>query len=373
MRLRFEGGRVVAPRPRAERIPPLAARDGRRRRRLGELAFGLNYEIDRFTRNILFDEKIGGTIHVALGSTFRSLGGQNESVLHWDLVCDLRADGEVFADGELVWRAGRFLGQPDPRSRVSERLRRFAEVLVGYSAGVQPGDLVVIQGPATWRPLLASSTPGPARAAASRRCEVTLELEDPCALGRQRRAGLDWVSPAVREDVERADVWIMVDRRATRRRSRGLPGAAGARPAARPELRERYLARALHGELKLGADRLPDPRGRPGRRDVARRVRGLPLRGGVPRRRRPGRPLAARSPTDDSRGQASSSATEELRIVAEGTDLTLAVGGRTWVPRRAGRTSPTARSSPHRIETSVDGDDPLHLPGGLPAGARSTT
>ena len=76
---------------------------------LGELAFGLNYEIDRFTRNILFDEKIGGTIHVALGSSFSELGGRNESKLHWDLICDLRADGEVYADGELIWKQGRFL------------------------------------------------------------------------------------------------------------------------------------------------------------------------------------------------------------------------------------------------------------------------
>ena len=68
---------------------------------LGELAFGLNYEIDRFTRNILFDEKIGGTIHVALGSSFSELGGLNDSKLHWDLICDLRAEGEVYADGEL--------------------------------------------------------------------------------------------------------------------------------------------------------------------------------------------------------------------------------------------------------------------------------
>jgi aminopeptidase len=82
--------------------------------RLGEVAFGLNYEIDRFTNNTLFDEKIGGTIHVALGSSFEDLGGQNRSGLHWDLVCDLRAEGEVYADGELVWRTGRFLEQPQP-------------------------------------------------------------------------------------------------------------------------------------------------------------------------------------------------------------------------------------------------------------------
>ena len=79
---------------------------------LGEVAFGLNYEIDRFTRNILFDEKIGGTMHLALGSGFPQAGGQNTSGLHWDMICDLRDDGEVYADGELIWKAGRFLEEP---------------------------------------------------------------------------------------------------------------------------------------------------------------------------------------------------------------------------------------------------------------------
>src|SRR4029453_13403090 len=115
IRLRFEAGRVAAPeaaRGREYLDAMLDLDDGASR--LGEVAFGLNYEIDRFTQNTLFDEKIGGTIHVALGSSFEDLGGQNRSVLHWDLVCDLRADGEVYADGELVWRAGRFLEQPQP-------------------------------------------------------------------------------------------------------------------------------------------------------------------------------------------------------------------------------------------------------------------
>ena len=79
---------------------------------LGEVAFGLNYEIDRFTRNILFDEKIGGTMHLALGSGFEQTGGRNESGLHWDLICDLREDGEVYADGDLVWKAGSFVHDP---------------------------------------------------------------------------------------------------------------------------------------------------------------------------------------------------------------------------------------------------------------------
>ncbi len=110
VRLVFEGGRVVrAEAARGEAFLRTLLDLDSGSRILGEVAFGLNYEIDRFTRNILFDEKIGGTMHVALGSSFAELGGRNDSKLHWDLICDLRADGEVYADGELVWRAGRFL------------------------------------------------------------------------------------------------------------------------------------------------------------------------------------------------------------------------------------------------------------------------
>jgi aminopeptidase len=115
IRLRFEGGAVVkAEAARGqEYLDALLGMDAGARR-LGEVAFGLNYEVDRFTQNTLFDEKIGGTMHFALGAGFADLGTKNESALHWDLVCDLREEGEVYADGKLVWRAGRFLEQPEP-------------------------------------------------------------------------------------------------------------------------------------------------------------------------------------------------------------------------------------------------------------------
>jgi aminopeptidase len=110
VRLRFEGGRVVhAEAGEGEDYLRSLLDMDEGPRIMGELAFGLNYEIDRFTRDILFDEKIGGTIHLALGASFKKLGGRNDSGLHWDMICDLRADGEVYADGELVWKAGRFL------------------------------------------------------------------------------------------------------------------------------------------------------------------------------------------------------------------------------------------------------------------------
>jgi aminopeptidase len=113
VRLRFERGRVVAAEAKTadDFLQSLLDMDDGSRI-LGEFAFGLNYEIDRFTRDILFDEKIGGTVHTALGASFKQVGGQNDSGLHWDMICDLRADGEVYADGELIWKAGQFLHEP---------------------------------------------------------------------------------------------------------------------------------------------------------------------------------------------------------------------------------------------------------------------
>lgn len=78
-------------------------------RYLGEFAFGLNYNIQRFTRNILFDEKIGGTLHMALGLGYPETGSKNVSGLHWDLICDLRNGAEVTADGEVVYKDGKFV------------------------------------------------------------------------------------------------------------------------------------------------------------------------------------------------------------------------------------------------------------------------
>jgi aminopeptidase len=110
VRLRFEEGRVVHSEASSgeDYLRALISTDAGAAV-LGEVAFGLNYEIDRFTRDILFDEKIGGTMHVALGGGFDEAGTRNKSDLHWDLICDLRHEGEVYADGELVWRAGSFL------------------------------------------------------------------------------------------------------------------------------------------------------------------------------------------------------------------------------------------------------------------------
>ena len=78
-------------------------------RRLGEFAFGLNPGIQRFTKNILFDEKIGGTVHMAVGTAYPETGGLNQSAIHWDMICDLRQGGEVFVDGELFAKDGQIV------------------------------------------------------------------------------------------------------------------------------------------------------------------------------------------------------------------------------------------------------------------------
>jgi aminopeptidase len=110
VRLRFESGEVVeATASRGQEfLREMIAMDAGAKR-VGEFAFGLNEGVTMFTRNTLFDEKIGGTMHLALGTAYPETGGLNRSALHWDLICDLRSGSEVIADGELVYRDGQFL------------------------------------------------------------------------------------------------------------------------------------------------------------------------------------------------------------------------------------------------------------------------
>lgn len=75
----------------------------------GEVAIGTNYGIPGFTRNMLFDEKLGGTIHMAIGASLQMCGGKNQSSLHWDLLCDMKKEGRIYADGELFYEKGTFL------------------------------------------------------------------------------------------------------------------------------------------------------------------------------------------------------------------------------------------------------------------------
>lgn len=78
-------------------------------RRFGEAAIGTNYRIQQFTKNILFDEKIGGSIHMAVGQSYLQAGGKNQSSVHWDMISDMRTGGEIWADGEQIYADGRFL------------------------------------------------------------------------------------------------------------------------------------------------------------------------------------------------------------------------------------------------------------------------
>ena len=110
-RLRFEAGRCVeADAASGGEFLRAALDTDDGARTLGEFAFGLNEAVTFPTLDTLLDEKMGGTVHMALGSAYAVTGGTNQSALHWDLVCDLREGGEVYADGTLIQRDGRFLG-----------------------------------------------------------------------------------------------------------------------------------------------------------------------------------------------------------------------------------------------------------------------
>ena len=110
VRLVFKDGRVVDASARAGEeflLRTLATDDGASR--LGELGIGCNPGIQRFMKNVAFDEKIDGTIHLALGSSYSFTGGTNKSAIHWDIVKDLRGGGQLFADGQLVQEGGRWV------------------------------------------------------------------------------------------------------------------------------------------------------------------------------------------------------------------------------------------------------------------------
>ena len=110
VRLRFEKGEVVefsAEKNEAFLSRMIGMDAGAKR--VGEFAFALNPGIQRFTKNILFDEKIGGTIHLALGKGYPESGSKNDSALHWDMICDLRKKGEVYVDGRLFEKNGKLM------------------------------------------------------------------------------------------------------------------------------------------------------------------------------------------------------------------------------------------------------------------------
>jgi aminopeptidase len=109
VRLQFKKGRVVEARAdKGEEYLNSVLDTDRGARFVGELAFGTNYSIRQFTRNTLFDEKIGGTMHIAVGASLPESGGRNKSGVHWDMVCDTRKGFTVYGDGKPIMKDGRF-------------------------------------------------------------------------------------------------------------------------------------------------------------------------------------------------------------------------------------------------------------------------
>ena len=107
--LKFEKGKVVkatAEKNEAYLLEMLDIDEGARY--VGEFAIGTNKRINRFIKSILYDEKIGGTIHMAIGSGYPETGSVNESAIHWDMICDMRDGGQIFADDELFYESGEF-------------------------------------------------------------------------------------------------------------------------------------------------------------------------------------------------------------------------------------------------------------------------
>jgi aminopeptidase len=110
IQLQFEKGRVVQARASQNEdflLKMLDTDSGSRR--VGEFAIGTNEGITRFTRQILFDEKIGGSFHIALGESYPQTGGRNNSAIHWDMICDLRQGGRITVDDTLFYEKGRFV------------------------------------------------------------------------------------------------------------------------------------------------------------------------------------------------------------------------------------------------------------------------
>jgi aminopeptidase len=108
--LRFEDGRVEdATAEKNENYLQSMLDSDPGARYLGEFAIGTNKRIDRFIKSILYDEKIGGTFHMALGYGFPQVGSKNKSNIHWDMICDMRDGGEIHVDGELFYKSGEFL------------------------------------------------------------------------------------------------------------------------------------------------------------------------------------------------------------------------------------------------------------------------
>lgn len=109
IRLEFKDGKVVNASAKKNEQFLLSQLDtDAGSRYLGEFAIGTNYAIQQFTKTILYDEKIGGTFHMALGNGYPETGSKNKSSIHWDMICDVREDSQIIVDGEVMYENGQF-------------------------------------------------------------------------------------------------------------------------------------------------------------------------------------------------------------------------------------------------------------------------
>ena len=110
IQLTFERGKVIkATAAKGQELLEQLLETDKGARYVGEIAAGTNYNIKKFTKHMLFDEKIGGTVHLAIGRSIPESLGKNQSAIHWDMLCDMKKGGEIYADGELVYKDGKFL------------------------------------------------------------------------------------------------------------------------------------------------------------------------------------------------------------------------------------------------------------------------
>lgn len=109
IRITFENGKAInAEADKGDDLLQAQLNSDAGARYLGELGIGTNFNIQVPTKSILYDEKIGGTVHLALGQSYTETGGTNESAIHWDMICDLRKGGAIYLDGELFQENGTF-------------------------------------------------------------------------------------------------------------------------------------------------------------------------------------------------------------------------------------------------------------------------
>jgi aminopeptidase len=110
IRLKWEDGRLVSATSSTNQdfLHSIINRDAGASR-IGEFAFGTNKYVTHFCKDILLDEKIGGTIHIALGRAYPERGGTNQSAIHWDIIKDMRQEGQVYLDGRLIFDNGKML------------------------------------------------------------------------------------------------------------------------------------------------------------------------------------------------------------------------------------------------------------------------